>query len=68
MIRLARAFVRFWYDFIVGDSIVLAIGAPAILALAFLFAHSGNSAIVQVLLPLAVLITLATSLALRADS
>jgi hypothetical protein len=63
--RYVTAFVRFWYDFIVGDSVVLAIGAPVILALAYLFAHTGGAEAAQVLLPVAVVATLAASLALR---
>ena len=68
MIKLTRSFARFWYDFIVGDSIVLAIGAPAVLGLAYLFSHSGSATAAQVLLPIAVIATLALSLAWRADA
>ena len=68
MIKLAQSFARFWYDFIVGDSVVLAIGAPAVLGLAYLFSHSGNGAAAQIFLPAAVIATLALSLAWRADA
>lgn len=68
MIRLAKGFVLFWYDFIVGDSIVLAIGAPLALGLAYGFIHAGDRGIVQFVLPVAVVATLAASLAWRADS
>jgi hypothetical protein len=67
MVRLTKAFVRFWYDFIVGDSVVLAIGAPLIMGVAFLLAHSGASEVAQLVLPLGVLATLAVSLALRSQ-
>ena len=68
MIKLAQSFARFWYDFIVGDSIVLAIGAPVVLVLAYLFSHAGNATAAQVLLPATVIATLALSLAWRADA
>jgi len=67
MIRLARGFLLFWYDFIVGDSIILAIGGLAVLGLAYLVSHAGDAAIAQVLLPLTVIVTLVVSLVLRSS-
>jgi predicted small integral membrane protein len=66
MSRWGVAFGRFWYDFIVGDSIVLAVGAPVVLGLAWLFLRSSD-AWAQVSLPLAVIITLLVSLPLRGE-
>src|SRR5262245_57713723 len=56
------AFGRFWWDFIVGDSIVLAIGGVAILLLAWAFESAGLAGAAEVALPLAVLATLWVSL------
>jgi hypothetical protein len=63
--RWVIAFGRFWYDFIVGDSIVLAIGGPAALGCGYLFVGSVNGHFVQLALPLLVMVTLGTSLARR---
>jgi hypothetical protein len=63
--RWVIAFGRFWYDFIVGDSIVLAIGGPAVLGCGYLFVGSVNGHFVQLALPLLVMVTLGTSLARR---
>ena len=58
-------FGRFWYDFIVGDSVVLAVGGVAVLGLGFLLAHIGDKTLAQVLLPLVVMGTVSASLAGR---
>ncbi len=58
-------FGRFWYDFIVGDSVVLAIGGVGVLVLGYLLAHAGDSTIAQVLLPLVVIGTITASLPRR---
>jgi len=55
-------FGRFWYDFLVGDSAVLAAGGVAALFLAWLLVEAGGPMLAQVLLPLAVVVTLASSL------
>jgi hypothetical protein len=65
MIGLVKGFFAFWYDFIVGDSIILAIGGPAVLGLAYLVSQAGDAAIAQVLLPLTVVVTLVASLVLH---
>jgi uncharacterized membrane protein YtjA (UPF0391 family) len=67
MKKFAAAFGRFWYDFIVGDSMVLAIGSPAVLGFGFLFARSNEAWAAQILLPVAVVVTLLISLPLRGD-
>lgn len=59
--RWLRAFGRFWYDFLVGDSVVLAAGGVAVLFLGWL-AGSLAVALAQVLVPLAVVVVLALSL------
>lgn len=57
-----RGFGLFWYDFIVGDSVVLAIGGAATLVLGFVVARLGSAAAGQIVLPAAVIATLAASL------
>jgi hypothetical protein len=61
MSRLMR-FAAFWYDFIVGDSAVLAVGAVAALAVTAGLVHAGMEALAPALLPVLVAITLAISL------
>jgi hypothetical protein len=55
-----RAFLLFWYDFIVGDDWVIAIGVVVSLFAVDLLARSGVDA--WWLLPIAVVIVLALSL------
>lgn len=55
-------FGRFWYDFIVGDSIALAIGGAGALALGSLLVHNGGATLAEWLLPATVVATLAISL------
>lgn len=55
-------FGRFWYDFLVGDSAVLAVGGVAALFVGWLALAAGGPAPAQVLLPLAAVVTLAVSL------
>lgn len=63
--KYIRAFGLFWWDFIVGDSVVLAVGSIATILAAFLLAHSGIGGAAQVVLPAAVLLTLAVALSKR---
>ncbi|HXZ62734.1 MAG TPA: hypothetical protein VEG62_08325, partial [Acidimicrobiales bacterium] len=49
--RAVRAFGRFWWDFVVGDTPELAVATAAVVALAFLLA--GDRVAGVVLLPLA---------------
>ena len=60
--RWLRGFGHFWYDFLVGDSAVLAVGGVAVLILGWLAAALAGSAPAQVLVPLAVVVVLAISL------
>ncbi len=55
-----RRFGAFWYDFIVGDSVVLAVGTVVALAVAAVLVRAGTAA--PVALPLLVALTLAASL------
>jgi hypothetical protein len=58
--RWIVAFLRFWYDFIVGDDWVIALGIVAAIALTALIAHHGLDA--WWVMPLAVIALLAGSL------
>ena len=61
-----KSFLRFWYDFIVGDSWELAAGVLGLLAVAKLFDVAVPAAADQVLflaVPIAVVGTLGVSLA-----
>jgi hypothetical protein len=59
-VRYARAFGRFWYEFLIGDDWVIAAGVVAALALTALVADSGVDA--WWAMPLAVIALLAGSL------
>ena len=56
------AFARFWWDFIVGDSIALAIGAILALGGAAALAHAGFETAAELLLPAGVVATLLAAL------
>ena len=56
------AFGAFWYDFIVGDSIGLAIGGVGALILGYLVAQTGSELAEQLIVPVAVIATLVASL------
>ena len=60
--KYVAGFARFWYDFFVGDSVTLAMGGVTALVLAAVLVGAGAGALVQVLLPLAVVGALAISL------
>ncbi|HWX95835.1 MAG TPA: hypothetical protein VNZ01_03200 [Solirubrobacteraceae bacterium] len=66
--RYIGAFLRFWYDFIVGDDWVIALGVLIALGLTALIADRGVTA--WWVMPVAVIALLATSLrrALRESS
>ena len=57
--RALQAFGRFWWDFLVGDTPELAVGALVVIGLAAALAGLGVAA--AVLLPLAVVLVLAAS-------
>jgi membrane protein implicated in regulation of membrane protease activity len=58
--RWVVAFLRFWYDFIVGDDWLIAVGIVAAIALTALIADQGLDA--WWVMPLAVIALLAGSL------
>ncbi len=55
-------FVAFWYDFIVGDDWVLAVGVLAILAVGAAAARSGAVAVDWLVPPIGIALILAISL------
>ena len=60
--KYLKAFGLFWYDFIVGDSVVLAIGGVGGLVLAYAVVLAGGATLAQIILPSVVVTTLAASL------
>jgi len=60
--KYAKGFVLFWYDFLVGDSIALAIGGIAVLALAFALVEIEAETAAEFILPVAVIVTIWASL------
>ncbi|HLI56966.1 MAG TPA: hypothetical protein VKY26_08000 [Actinomycetota bacterium] len=61
--RWARAFGRFWWDFLVGDTPELFVGALAVLGIVELVAHAGGPhAVAVIVLPLLVAALLAVTL------
>jgi membrane protein implicated in regulation of membrane protease activity len=60
---LVKRFVGFWYDFIVGDDWLIAVGVLAALAVAAVLARSAWDAAAWVFLPVAVVALLYASLA-----
>ena len=60
----AKRFVLFWYDFIVGDSMTLAVGTLLALALAAVINIEGSGP-AEIALPVAIGATLAASLLRR---
>ncbi|MBF6599240.1 MAG: hypothetical protein IVW36_01870 [Dehalococcoidia bacterium] len=60
--RWIAGFGQFWYDFIVGDSIVLAIGGVAVLVVGYALARADYARLAEVVLPALVIATLAFSL------
>lgn len=60
MIGRLRAFLAFWYDFVVGDDWLVAAGV--VLALGLTYALAGSTASAWVVLPVAVVVLLPLSL------
>ncbi len=54
-------FARFWYDFIVGDSVVLAIGGIAVVVAGALLVHLDSGGMAEFVMPGIVLLTLGVS-------
>ncbi len=63
--KYVKGFGLFWYDFIVGDSFVLAIGGVALIALGWALVDLDLSTVAEVVLPLGVVGTLWASLPRR---
>ena len=57
-----KRFLAFWYDFIVGDDWVVAVGVVALLTAAGLLAHANLQTSAWVLMPVGVVVVLAISL------
>lgn len=62
MIGFLKAFGLFWYDFLVGDSIVLAIGGVLIVALGYVLVQLDIATVAQIVLPIAAILTIYVSL------
>ena len=65
--KYVTGFAMFWWDFIVGDSIALAIGGVAVLLVAAGLGRAAQQMVVRLARPALVVATLAVSL-LRGDS
>ncbi len=61
-----RRFGRFWWNFVVGDNLPLALGAGGAIAVTALFVHEGVNA--WWLLPLSILALLSASVFVAAKS
>ena len=60
--KYITGFGAFWYDFIVGDSVVLAIGGAAVLASGAVLVHWDMHTAAELALPAIVIGTLGVSL------
>lgn len=65
--KYITGFAMFWWDFIVGDSIALAIGGVVVLLIAAGLVRADQQMVVQLAMPAIVVATLAVSL-LRGDA
>jgi hypothetical protein len=61
-LAVIAGFARFWYDFIVGDSALLAVGGGLVLTMGYLLVHAGSDVAAEVALPLVAIGAVATSL------
>jgi hypothetical protein len=61
-VKYVVGFFQFWYDFIVGDSMLLAIGGVGAVLLAYALAEADAAIAAEVLMPLAVMGTIWASL------
>jgi hypothetical protein len=64
-VKYIVGFGRFWWDFIVGDSALLAVGGVGVLLLGYLVVESGSASLAQFILPLGIFGAVAASLPLR---
>jgi hypothetical protein len=63
--KYATGFLRFWYDFIVGDSVILAIGGATVLIVAYVLVEAGATLAAEVALPLIAISSIVLSLPRR---
>jgi hypothetical protein len=63
--KYIKGFGEFWWDFIVGDSIVLAIGGIGVLAIGYLLVQAGSATLPQFIMPIVAFGAIAASLPLR---
>jgi hypothetical protein len=61
-VKYISGFAAFWYDFLVGDSMVLAIGGIGVIAFAYLLVEAGAASAAEFVMPAVVIATLAVSL------
>jgi hypothetical protein len=64
-VKYIIGFGQFWWDFIVGDSWVMAAGGIGVLVLGYLLSQANGASLAQFLLPLGVFGAVAASLPLR---
>ena len=60
--KYIKGFGYFWYDFLVGDSMTLAVGGVGALLLAYLVVLAGAPALAEIVLPVVVIATIIASL------
>jgi hypothetical protein len=60
-----KGFCLFWWDFVVGDSIALAIGGVVVLVIGYILVEANLQIAAEVLLPLAAIGTIWVSLPMR---
>ena len=63
--KYVAGFFRFWYDFIVGDSVLLAVGGALVLAVGYLAVQAGLDVAAEIFLPLIAIGAVAVSLPRR---
>jgi hypothetical protein len=57
-----RRFLAFWYDFIVGDDWLIALGVVALLALSAVLARSTYDTVAWLIMPIGTVLVLGASL------
>jgi hypothetical protein len=60
-VAFLRSFLAFWYDFVVGDDWVVAVGVIGLLLVSGVLAHAGVTPAAWVILPVGVLAVLVLS-------
>jgi hypothetical protein len=61
-VKYVVGFFQFWYDFIVGDSVLLAIGGVGAIVLAYALAEADAALAAELLMPLVIIGTIWASL------